>query len=48
MDDFLRAIIDDRDPELTAEDALEFQRTLEAAYESAATGQPVLTPPPAS
>ncbi len=41
VDDFLRAIIDDRDPELTAEDALEFQRTLEAAYESAATGQVV-------
>ncbi len=38
-DDFIRAIIDDRDPELTAEDALEFQRTLEAAYESAATGR---------
>jgi len=41
VDDFLRAIIDDRDPELTAEDALEFQRTLEAAYESAATGKVV-------
>ncbi|MBD3293192.1 MAG: hypothetical protein GF393_09725 [Armatimonadia bacterium] len=39
VDDFLRAIIDERDPELTAEDALEFQRTLQAAYESAATGR---------
>jgi len=41
VDDFLRAIIDDRDPELTAEDALEFQQTLEAAYESASTGKVV-------
>jgi predicted dehydrogenase len=40
VDDFVRAIIDERDPELTAEDALEFQRTLEAVYQSAATGQP--------
>lgn len=39
VDDFVRAIIDGRDPELTAEDALEFQRTLEAAYESAASGR---------
>lgn len=39
VDDFLRAIIDERDPELTARDALEFQRTLEAAYESARTGR---------
>lgn len=41
VDDFLRAIIEGRDPELTAEDALEFQRTLEAAYRSAATGRVV-------
>ncbi len=37
VDDFLRAIIEGRDPELTARDALEFHLTLEAAYESAAT-----------
>lgn len=41
VDDFLCAILEGRDPELTAEDALEYQRTLEAAYESAATGRVV-------
>ena len=39
--DFVRAIIEGRDPELTVEDALEFDAFLSAAYESARTHQPV-------
>jgi len=41
VDDFVRAIRDDREPELTVADAVEFHATLEAAYESARTHRPV-------
>ncbi len=41
VDDFVRAIREGRDPELTVADAVEFHATLEAAYESARTYRPV-------
>ncbi len=40
-EDFVRAILDDRDPELSVDDALEFDAFLSAAYESARTHQPI-------
>ncbi|MCD6360633.1 MAG: Gfo/Idh/MocA family oxidoreductase [Armatimonadetes bacterium] len=39
--DFVRAIIEGREPELTVDDALEFDAFLSAAYESARTHRPV-------
>jgi len=44
VDDFVRAIGDGRDPELTVEDAVHFHATLEAAYESAGTHRTVIVP----
>jgi len=41
LEDFVCAITEGRDPELTVEDAVDFHATLEAAYESARTHQPV-------
>jgi len=41
VEDFVAAILDDRDPELTIEDALDYDAFLTAALESARTHQPV-------
>ncbi len=41
VDDFVRAIGEGRDPQLTVEDALDFHATLEAAYQSARAHRPV-------
>ena len=41
VDDFVRSILEDRSPQISAEDALEALRVLETIYESAKTGEEI-------